>query len=129
MPLKTLAIVFGIVLLVVGVLGFVPDLAPDEMLFGIFHVNLAHNAVHLLSGAIGLLCGMASTRASRLYFRIFGVIYGLVAVLGFVQGEGNLLGLISNNMADTWLHVVIAGASLALGFAVPHRVAQRAQRA
>ena len=126
MPLKTVAIVFGIVLLVVGVLGFVPDIAPDEMLFGIFHVNLAHNAVHLLSGAVALLCGMASTRASRLYFRIFGVIYGLVAVLGFVQGEGNLLGLISNNVADTWLHVVIAGASLALGFAVPQRVVQRA---
>jgi hypothetical protein len=128
MPLRTVAIVFGIVLLIVGILGFVPSIAPDEMLFGIFHVNTAHNGVHLLSGAIALLCGLASTQASRLYFRIFGVIYGIVAVLGFLQGEGHLLGVISNNMADTWLHVVIAGASLALGFAVPHRhrVVQRA---
>ena|SRR6185436_3813963 len=122
MNLKLAAIVFGVVFLVVGILGFVPNLAPDGMLLGIFHVNFAHNVVHLLSGAVALLCGMASTNASQLYFRIFGVVYGLVAVLGFVMGEGKLLGLISNNIADAWLHLVIAATSLVLGFAVPQRV-------
>ena len=49
--------------------------------------------------------------------KIFGVVYGLVAVLGFVVGNGLLLGLNSNNMADTWLHVVISIVSLIIGFA------------
>ena len=49
--------------------------------------------------------------------KIFGVVYGLVAVLGFVVGDGLLLGLNSNNMADTWLHVVISIVSLIIGFA------------
>jgi len=49
--------------------------------------------------------------------KIFGVVYGLVAVLGFVVGDGLLLGLNSNNTADTWLHVVIAIVSLIIGFA------------
>jgi hypothetical protein len=44
---------------------------------------------------------MASIGASKTFFKIFGVVYGLVAVLGFVVGDGMLLGLISNNMADT----------------------------
>ena len=102
---KPLALVFGVVFLLIGILGFVPALAPNEMLLNIFHVNAAHNVVHLLTGVVALLAGMG------------GVVYGLVAVLGFVVGDGMLLGLISNNMADTWLHVVIAVVSLIIGFA------------
>jgi len=121
--MKTTAIVFGIVFLLIGILGFVPAVAPDEMLLGVFHVNAAHNIVHLLSGAIALACGLASDGASRLYFRIFGIVYGLVAVLGFVQGEGHLLGIISNNMPDVWLHVAISVLALILGFMPHHKPA------
>ena len=118
MILKNSAIAFGIIFLLVGILGFIPAAAPNEMLLGIFHVNAAHNGVHLLSGAVALACGLAGARASRMYFRIFGVVYGLVAVLGLIQGDGHLLGVISNNAAVTWLHVAISVAALFLGFGV-----------
>jgi hypothetical protein len=117
---KTAAILFGIVFLAVGILGFVPGATSDingmPMLLGIFHVNAAHNFVHLASGAVFLLCGMAGAGASRMFFKIFGIVYALVAVLGFMKGDGLLLGLISNNMADVWLHVVLAVSMLFLGF-------------
>jgi hypothetical protein len=114
---KTAAVLFGVVFLLVGILGFVPAVTKDQMLLGIFHVNAAHNVVHLLSGVVALFCGMTSMGASRWYFRIFGLVYGLVAVMGFLAGgDTMLLGLISNNMADTWLHVGIAAVSLILGF-------------
>jgi Domain of unknown function (DUF4383) len=114
---KTMAVLFGVVFLVVGILGFVPAVTKGEMLLGIFHVNTAHNCVHLLSGVVALLCGMSGLGASRWYFRIFGLVYALVAVLGFLNpGDTMLLGLISNNMADTWLHVAIAAVSLLIGF-------------
>ena len=71
----------------------------------------------MLTGVAALLCGMAGNAAARLFFKIFGIVYGLVAVLGFVVGDGLLLGLISNNGADTWLHVAIAVVSLIIGFA------------
>ena len=71
---KTLAILFGVVFLLIGVLGFVPALAPNEMLLGIFHVNAAHNVVHLLSGAVALWAGMTSIGAAKLYFKIFGIV-------------------------------------------------------
>jgi len=114
--LKIAAILFGVAFLLIGILGFVPSITKDEMLLGIFHVNLLHNVVHLASGAIALLCGMAGFEASRTYFRSFGIVYALVAVLGFYYGDQPLLGLIANNSADTWLHVVIAVVSLYLGF-------------
>jgi len=80
---KTAAILFGVVFLLVGILGFVPSITKDEMLLGIFHVNFAHNVVHLASGAVFLLCGMAGASSSRMFFKIFGIVYALVAVLGF----------------------------------------------
>jgi hypothetical protein len=113
---KTAAVLFGVVFLLVGILGFVPAVTKDQMLLGIFHVNAAHNCVHLLSGVVALFAGMTSLGAARMYFRIFGLVYGLVAVMGFFVGDGMLLGLISNNAADTWLHVGIAAVSLLLGF-------------
>jgi uncharacterized protein DUF4383 len=123
---KTLALLFGVVFLLIGILGFVPAVAPNEMLLNIFHVNPAHNAVHLLTGVIALVAGMAGVGASKTFFKIFGVVYGLVAVLGFVVGDGMLLGLISNNAADTWLHVGIAVVSLIIGFAPNGEIARPA---
>jgi len=116
---KSLALLFGLVFLVVGILGFVPAATHDEMLLGIFHVNTAHNIVHVASGIVFLLCGMAGAGASRAFFQIFGVVYALVAVLGFYYGDQALLGLISNNTADTWLHVVLAVVMLLIGFGTP----------
>ena len=117
---KPAAILFGIVFLAVGILGFVPGVTTDvngmPMLLGIFHVNAAHNFVHIASAVVFLLCGMAGAGPSRMFFKIFGIVYALVAVLGFVKGDGLLLGLISNNTATTWLHVVLAVTMLYLGF-------------
>ena len=117
---KTAAIIFGLVFLVVGILGFVPACTTDmngmPMLLGIFHVNHFHNYVHLASGIVFLLCGMAGAGPSRTFFKIFGLVYALVAILGFMNPPGPLFGMMSNNPADTWLHVVLAAAMLFLGF-------------
>lgn len=116
--LKTAAIVFGIALLGSGILGFVPAATPNDHLLGLFHVNTLHNIIHIISGAIALFAGLNSERASRIYFQVFGVIYALVAVLGFVSGDQPLLGVVANNQADIWLHLAIAAIALVLGFAV-----------
>src|SRR5437764_12803574 len=97
---KSLGMLFGLVFLAVGILGFVPGITKDDMLLGIFMVNPAHSIVHIASGIVFLLCGMAGAGASSMFFKIFGVVYALVAILGFFKGQGMLLGLISNNMPD-----------------------------
>jgi hypothetical protein len=94
----------------------VPAATPGGKLLGIFAVNTIHNLVHVASGIVALIAGFASERGAKIYFQVFGIVYALVAALGFVQGDGLLLGLVSNNAADTWLHVVIAVVALYLGF-------------
>jgi hypothetical protein len=114
--LKKIALVFGVVFVAVGLLGFVPAAAPEGHLLGLFHINPLHNVVHIASGAVALWAGLTNERNAKLYFQIFGVVYALVAVLGFVYGDQPILGLVANNAADTWLHVVIAAVTLYLGF-------------
>lgn len=114
--LQSAAKVFGAILLIIGVMGFVPAFTPDDHLLGIFHVDPLHNLVHLGSGAVALWAGFTSRRASRMYFQIFGVVYGLVAILGMMSGDQDVLGVMANNMADVLLHVAIAGSALVLGF-------------
>jgi hypothetical protein len=114
--LRTAAKLFGFVLLIVGILGFIPGATPDDHLLGVFHIDPLHNTIHLASGAVALWAGFTSRKASRMYFQIFGLIYGLVAILGFISGDQDVLGTVANNTADNWLHVAIAGVSLLIGF-------------
>jgi Domain of unknown function (DUF4383) len=120
---KTFGMLFGIVFLAIGILGFVPGITKDEMLLGIFHVNAVHSVVHIVSGAIFLFASMAGAGAARLWFQLFGVIYALVAVLGFMNGDKPILGLISSSTNNTWLHVVLAVVMLAIGFGTSKQAA------
>jgi len=115
---KKLAMVFGAVFALVGILGFIPGITNMEtgMLLGIFHVDPIHNLIHLVTGLVGLWLGMSSDSGSKSWFQIFGVIYGIVAILGFVYGNEKILNIVTNNTADTWLHLVLAAVMLAIGF-------------
>jgi hypothetical protein len=53
----------------------------------------------------------------RNFFRIVGIVYGLVAVAGLLSGDKPVLGLMANNMPDVILHFLAAGAALYCGFA------------
>lgn len=114
---KTLAMVFGVVFVLVGLLGFVPN--PLVGMEGaLFETDLLHNLVHLLFGVILVVMSRKSESASALWLLILGIVYLVLAVLGFVMipEEGELLGLVHMNHADHWLHVglavVMIGASI-----------------
>jgi hypothetical protein len=115
MNIQTWAWVFAVVLLAVGVLGFVPGITTGGYLLGIFAVDAVHNIVHLVTGLAALAAAMTSAANARLFFKVFGVVYAIVAVLGFLQGD-MVLGLFVVNMADHVLHLVIAAVALYLGF-------------
>ncbi len=105
--------ILGVVFVVVGVLGFFND-----PVLGIFEVDAVHNIVHLLSGLVALAMAAMGESSARTYARIFGVIYLLVAVLGFITGtDEKLLGLMEINNADNWLHVGLTLLLLYAGFA------------
>ena len=113
--IQRLAWVFGIVLILIGVLGFVPALAPGGLLFGIFSFDVMHNAIHLLSGVLAILAAWKSEHYSQLYFKVFGIIYAIATVFGFLQGD-TVLGLIAVNTADNILNLIVAAVALWAGF-------------
>lgn len=115
--LKKAATLFGVLFILIGILGFVPGITNDGMLLSIFHVNTSHNLIHIVSGIAALTIGMSSEKGARTYFQVFGVVYALVTVLGFMSMDSDILGLVANNMADNLLHIVIATSALYLGFA------------
>lgn len=112
------ATVFGVVFVLVGILGFIPAFTPNGHLLGIFEVNGVHNMIHLLSGVAALVMSRAHSSA-RLYFQIFGVVYGLVTLLGIFHGDNDLLGIVAHNVADIFLHIIITAAALYFGFGTP----------
>src|SRR5688500_13457192 len=113
--MKTLYLVLGSVLVLVGVLGFVMP----SPLFGLFEVNMIHNVVHLLSGALTLVAATQGVGAMRLWGKLFGLVYLVVAILGFVMPGGDLLGLMHVNMPDNVLHIALAAVFLYVGFLAP----------
>jgi Domain of unknown function (DUF4383) len=116
---KTVALVFGSVFLLIGVLGFVPILTPNEALLGIFMLNGLHSVVHLLFGILGIAAAFTAT--GRLYNRGVGVIYLILGILGFIPPlvpNGLLIGLVMINTADNLLHLVIGVVLCSVGFAL-----------
>jgi Domain of unknown function (DUF4383) len=118
--IKRLAVVFGAVLVVIGILGFISGFTPSGMLFGAFAVDPMHNTVHIITGVIALIVGLSSERASITYFQVFGVLYALLAIAGFMRGNMPVMGM-ANNTADAGLHLLIALVTLFIGFVMPHR--------
>lgn len=122
---KKLATLFGIVFVVVGILGFIPALSPMHgggmrYLLGLFMVGGVHNIIHLLSGIAALVAAGISEKYAQLYFRIFGVVYALVTITGFIQ-KTTVLGIIDVNTADNFLHLGLAVVILAIGFGLKDR--------
>lgn len=103
--------IFGVVLLAVGVLGF---FMPSPLL-GLFMVDPLHNIIHIASGAVGLIMINMGDAMGRMYLIIFGLVYLVVAALGFMTGD-SVLGIIMVNGPDNWLHAAIAAVFLVVGF-------------
>src|SRR4051794_31859664 len=115
-PAQYYAYLVGAVLVLVGILGFIADASfdtsgtPDTdklgnangMLQGDsflgFEVNGWHNVVHIVSG-IFLLAVASKRRSAKLGVLAFGVLYGIVTIIGIVDGN-DVLGLFPVNAAD-----------------------------
>ena len=115
------ALIFGVVFLLVGVLGlFIPDgmtmnadLETAPRLLGLFPVNLLHNVVHVIFGLWGILTSRSPSGA-RSYGRIGAVAYGALVVLAFVAPT--TFGLIPIGGNDIWLHAILALGLAVIGF-------------
>ena len=106
--------VIGVVFILAGILGFFQD-----PVLGILDVDLIHNIIHLATGILALVFTSQGEAQGRKFFLIFGIVYALVTVLGFVTGEGKILGLVSVNAADNYFHLVVTIVFLVIGLKKP----------
>src|SRR3954464_5859995 len=93
-PAQRFAAAFGVVYLLVGVAGFaltgVTDFSDhNHATLLIFAVNPLHNVIHLVLG-LAWLAAAPRHPLARSANLAFGVVLGLVTVLGFVGGMGML---------------------------------------
>lgn len=109
--MKMVLTLLGVVFVVVGLLGFVND-----PVLGVFEVDMFHNVIHILSGILALAAVGMSKDMMRLYAKVFGVVYALVGIVGFVMPGDMILGLFEANLADDLLHVALAAVLLYVGF-------------
>ena len=127
-PAQVYALVIGLTLVVAGIVGFfysasfsTGDGTERDAVLGIFDVNGWHNLVHIASGAIGLFVA-ASYGGARLYALGLGVVYLVVAALGFIAGDGDeIFNLIPINTEDNFLNLLIGIAGVGAGLATPAR--------
>ena len=116
---QMLALAFGVIYLLVGIVGFFitgfDNFAghTDETLI-VFDINPAHNIVHILIGVAGLVLGRTLAGA-RTYGLLLAVGYGAAFLYG-VFAVGQDWDFLNLNWADNILHLlsaVVGGAIVA----------------
>jgi Domain of unknown function (DUF4383) len=111
---KTVCKILGVVLILVGLLGFVQPRFLGAHLFG------AHNGVHIVSGIIALYFGFAGSLASaKIFTLVFGVVYLALGILGLTMGTGAErmwnVGPLELGQVDHGIHVLLGVIFLAGG--------------
>ncbi|MGC7095232.1 DUF4383 domain-containing protein [Amycolatopsis lurida] len=128
-PVQLVSMIYGVVFLLVGALGFVPGVTTgydtltfaghesSALLLGVFAVSVLHNLVHLLFGVAGLV--LARTPSGARGFLIGGgVVYLVLWLYGLFIDHGSAANFVPVNAADNWLHLGLAVTMIAFGLAL-----------
>lgn len=138
MSTRTFALIFGIVYLAAGLMGFIPALlrppAPDVPpttftllygnLLGLFPVNILHSVVHVAIGAWGLAAARDLANA-KVYGRSLAILYGVLALMGLIPGMNTLFGMLPMHGHDVWLHAATAAVAAYFGWRQEEQMERR----
>lgn len=110
---KTFALVLGIVLAIVGILGFFNNgIVGDN---GYFGTNTSQDVLHLIAAAFGIYAGTKGMGDT--YNKTIGWISLVLGIIGFIPGINTfLLNLLNINTEITVLHLVIGVVCLWVGY-------------
>ena len=127
---QTLALAFGIVFLLVGILGFIPGITEDApgsfsgedsdgSLLGIFQTSVLHNIAHLAFG-VGILAARKHSTALT-YLLVSGIAYVGLFLLGIL----GIMDWLPAEDTDDWLHLGLGVALLGGWYAAKKEVEDR----
>jgi hypothetical protein len=125
---ESMAGLFGVAFLLVGMAGFVPGVVQDydqlgwwksgsgAQLFGVFQASILQNFVHLGAGVLGLLAAGTGTTA-RVYLSGGGAAYLALGVYGLLVDRFSDWNILPVDRADDWLHIGFGVAMVYAGLA------------
>ena len=113
--MKRLALATSAAFIAVGAAAFVPRIAPGGLLFGVVAMDTDQAILYIASGLLGFAFAVAGEASARTFFRLVGIVYAILALMGVFSPEGLLMGM-SVNIPAKALHVAIAAWALYLGF-------------
>lgn len=112
---QKLALLFGVVFVLVGILGFIPGITEDApgsfagedsegSLLGVFQTSVLHNLAHLAFG-IGILAARRHATALT-YLLVGGIAYAGLFLIGILGA----MDWLPADDTDDWLHLALAAA-------------------
>lgn len=116
---RVLTLVLGILFTWLGFFGFFVSLSMTAGRLFVFDLDLVQNLFHLITGLLALVATFAEW--SRLFNRIFGVIYLLLGIAGLFPAlyiGGSLIGITHVNAADSMLHIAVGLIACIVGYMV-----------
>jgi uncharacterized protein DUF4383 len=110
--------VVGIVLVAVGLLGFISNPIVSSDPGALVATNAIHNVIHIATGLLALYVAFALTGETQANGVIgFGALYAAIFVLVFLSPTlFGLFGEATANAADHALHAGLAVSALAVGY-------------
>lgn len=114
MDVKRATTIIGIIFVIIGLSGLLGGFGITGE-NGFFMTDTMHDFVHLISGIIFLLVAYYAPRYGSISLMTFGVIYGLLAIMGFMNQDQRLVGMLVND-ADDYLHIVLAVGTFLTGY-------------
>lgn len=120
-PNRLLGIFIGIIFLIVGLLGFVVATpypfatAQGGVLIGLFGVNGALSSIHVVLGAILVLCALSGTLSAKIAGILIGGGVFAFGLFGWIAAHtaANIFAL---NGGDNLLHFLAGAVLLIVGF-------------
>ena len=86
--------------------------------------DIAHNALHVVSGLLGLWATWVSPGASVRFARWFGGGYLLLALTGWLSPKGLAASALQLQLADQVFHSLVGAVTMAIGLACSNGAAQ-----
>ena len=129
---QKMAWVYAALFLFVVALGYIPGFTNDAgQLFGLFRIELKDDLLHLASAIWAAAAAWLSARASTIYFKLFGTVYGLDGICGLLTGQGFLDGGIfiygvtpldlATRIGANIPHILIGGIAALVGFVLSRK--------
>ncbi|MDJ0351899.1 DUF4383 domain-containing protein [Pseudarthrobacter sp. PH31-O2] len=127
----------GTVLIVVGILGFIPGITTQysslaffgpgstALFLGLFQVSMLLNIVQLAIGATGWAMSRNPV-GSRNFLMGFGLLYIVLSVYGLIVGVGSAANFLSLNAIDAWAFMILGLAMAGAGWLMSRHLAEDA---